>query len=50
MMSHLSAGKGLAPEASRATPAIGGSRVEVGTYHDGFLTHLPWTLRKHDSV
>ena len=39
-MSHVPAGKGLAPEASEATPAIGGSRVEVGTCHDGLCDSL----------
>ena len=24
--------------------------MEVGTYHDGFVTHLPWTARKHDDM
>ena len=33
-----------------ATPAIGDSRVEVGTCHDGLVTHLPQTVRKHDAV
>ena len=33
-----------------ATPAIGGSRVEVGTCHDGLMTHLPRKVRKHDAV
>ena len=40
MMSHMSAGKGWASEASRVTPASGSSRVEVGTYHDGFCGTL----------
>ena len=40
MMSHVSVGKGCAPEANMATPAIMGSRVEVGTYHDGFYDSL----------
>ena len=36
MMPHVSANKGWAPETSRATPVIRGSKVKVGTYHDGF--------------
>ena len=32
------------------TPASRSSRVEVGIYHDGFLTHLPRTSQKHDAV
>ena len=35
MMSYVPAGQGRAPEASRATPAIGDSRVEVGAHYDG---------------
>ena len=34
MVSHMSTGKGQAPEAYWATPTIGGSRVEVGAFHD----------------
>ena len=37
MMSHMSTGKDWAPEASKITPA---TRVEVGTYHDGFCDSL----------
>ena len=40
MMLHMPIGKGLAPEASRATPTIGDSRVEVGAYHNGFCDSL----------
>ena len=36
MVSQVSASKSRAPQASRATPALGGSRVEVGACHDGF--------------
>ena len=39
-MSHVLAGKGLAPKANEATRAIGGSRVEVGTCHDGLCDSL----------
>ena len=39
-MPHVLANKGLAPEASKATPATGDSRVEMGTYHDGFCDSL----------
>ena len=39
-MPHVSADKGLAPKASKATPATGDSRVEMGTYHDGFFDSL----------
>ena len=39
-MSHVLAVKGWSPKASRATPTIGASRVEVGTYHDGFCDSL----------
>ena len=35
---------------NKATPSIGGSRVEVGTYHDDFVTHLQQTSRKHNAV
>ena len=40
MMSQVSASKSGAPEASRATPAIGGSGVEVGSRHDGLCDPL----------
>ena len=39
-MSHMSTGKGCASEASRVTSASRSSRVEVGTYHDGFCDSL----------
>ena len=45
-MSQMSRSKGLAQEASRATPAIGGSGVEVGTYHYGFFDSLTTDMAK----
>ena len=39
-MSQVSASKGLAPKASRVTPTIGGSIVEVGAFHNGFCDSL----------
>ena len=33
-------GQGCAPEASRATPAIGDSGVQVGAHHDGLCDSL----------
>ena len=33
-------------EASRVTPASGSSRVEVGTYHDGFCDSLAMDIAK----
>ena len=39
-VSHMSAGKGWAPEAYWATPAIGGNGVEVRACHDGLCDSL----------
>ena len=39
-VSHMPTGQGLAPEASRATPGIGDSGVEVGAHHDGLCDSL----------
>ena len=39
-MSQVSTSKGLAPKASRVTPAIGGIIVEVGAYHNGLFHSL----------
>ena len=33
-------GKGSVPEANRATPAIRGNKVEMGTCHDGLCDSL----------
>ena len=49
-MSHVSIGKGCASDVSRVTPASGSSRVEVGTYHDGFCDSLSTDIGKHDAV
>ena len=40
MVSHMPAGKGRAPEACGTTLTIGGTRVEVGTCHDGLCDSL----------
>ena len=40
MVSHVPTGQGRAPKASRATPAIGDSKVEVGADHDGLCDSL----------
>ena len=45
-ISHVSASKSRAPEASRATPAFGGSRVEVGACHDGFCDPFATDIAK----
>ena len=39
-MSHVLANKGLAPEASKITLSIRGSRVEVGARYDGLCDSL----------
>ena len=39
-VSHMLVGKGRAPGAYWATPAIGGSGVEVGACHDGLCDSL----------
>ena len=49
-MFHMLANKGQASQAIKVTLASRRSRVEVGTYHDGFVTHFPWTSWKHDAV
>ena len=46
----MSASKSRAPEASRATLAFGGSRVEVRAVTMDFVTPLPWTQRRNDAV
>ena len=40
MVSHVPTSQGLAPKASRATPAIEDSGVEVGAHHDGLCDSL----------
>ena len=36
----------LASKASRVTPPIGGSEVEVGAYHDGFCDSLAMDIEE----
>ena len=45
-MSYVPAGEGRAPEASRATPAIGDRRVEVGAHHDGLRDSFATDIAK----
>ena len=49
-MSHVSVGKGRASETSRATLAIGGSRVKWEHITMDFVTHLPRMSQKHDAA